>query len=230
MIISVIIVATVLSPSFALAADAAPQDRPSFDCRKAVSPAEKTICANVELSRLDFRLSKIWKTMLNDFDLDDGQKTLIRSDQKAWLAQRNQCSDDADCIGKLYRNRLSSLNGTDPAYRFSGQYGVKNFGGLTLYPIGPRYLVAIQTAHPEDARWVCQLNGEARPKGDVLEITVEGSVFQARQQDAETLVIPNDQSTQSAASKFCGFNGTFAESYHRVNLNLQSSNPRKGQQ
>jgi uncharacterized protein len=198
-----------------LSASAAPQEQPSFDCEKASSPSEKTICANAVLSRLDFQLGQTWRKMLEAFDLDDGQTTQIRSDQRAWLVRRNECRDDAKCIGKLYRDRLSALGGSDPAHRFSGQYEGKTLGGLTLYPIGPSYLVEIQTAHPEDARWVCQLNGEAKPNGDDLEITVGDSVFQARLRDAATLVVPNDESTQDAAQKYCGLNGTFAESYHR---------------
>jgi uncharacterized protein len=226
---SVFILAGAFLPSFVLAANAAPQDNPSFDCHKAVSPSEKAICANVELSRLDFQLSRIWKTMLKDFDLDDSQTTLIKSDQNAWLVRRNQCRDDANCIGNLYRDRISVLDGTDTAHQFSGQFALMNFGGLTLYPIGPRYLVVTQIAHPNDASWVCQLNGEVKPNGDDLQITVEDSFFQAHLRDAATLTVPNDQSTQAAARKFCGFNGTFAETYHRVQLNLQSNKPSGGQ-
>jgi uncharacterized protein len=225
----VFILAGALLPSCTFSANADPQGKPSFDCHKAVSPSEKTVCENVELSRLDFQLSRIWRTTLKDFDLDNRQTTVIKSDQNAWLVRRNLCGDDVNCLGKLYRDRLSVLDGTDPAHRFSGQFALMNFGGLTLYPIGARYLVVIQTAHPDDARWVCQLNGEAKPNGDDLEITVDDSVFQAHLRNAATLVVPNDQSTQAAAQKFCGLNGTFAETYHRVPLNLQSNKSSEGQ-
>ena len=212
------VLASTPSSLLSIPANAAPPEGPSFDCRKAVSVPEKTICADAVLSHLDLQLSQMWRKMLGDFDLDDGQMTQIRSDQRAWMVSRNECRDDANCIGKVYRDRLSVLNGSDPAYRFSGEFEVKSFGALTLYPIGSRYLVTIQTAHPIDASWVCQLNGEAKPSGDDLEITVGDSVFIAHLRDAATLVIPNDESTQNAAQKYCGLNGTFAESYHRQPL------------
>jgi uncharacterized protein len=202
-----------------LCANAAPREQPSFDCQKASSPSEKAICSSSALSRLDLRLGRMWRKMLEDFDLDSGQTVQVKSDQRAWLVRRNECKQDASCLGKLYQDRLSVLDGSDPAHRFSGQYEVKSFGALRLYPIGPGYLVVIQTAHPDDARWVCQLNGEAKPDGDDLEITVGDSVFHAHLRDAATLVIPNDESTRDAAGSYCGFNGIFAESYHRVYFN-----------
>lgn len=213
--VSLIGVSLILSVSV----HAVPPEGPSFNCSKALSLSEKAICASAALSHLDFRLGQMWKKMLEDFDLDDGQTAQIKSDQRAWLIRRNECKQSAKCIGELYQDRLSVLDGSDPAHRFSGRYNVKTLGGLTLYPIGPSYLVVIQTAHPDDARWVCQLNGHAKPNGDDLEITVGDSVFQAHLRDAVTLVVPNDARTQDAAQKYCGLNGTFAESYHRVRLN-----------
>jgi|ERR1039457_4139413 uncharacterized protein len=212
------VIVTILSLLLSLSANATPREQPSFDCEKASSLSEKAICASTALSHLDLRLGRMWRKMLEDFDLDNGQTVQIKSDQRTRLARRNECKEDANCLGKLYQDRLSVLGGSDPAYRFSGQYGVKSFGGLTLYPIGSRYLVAIQTANPIDARWVCQLNGEAKPNGDDLEITVGDSVFQIHLRGAATLVVPNDERTQDAAQKYCGLNGTFAESYHRQPL------------
>jgi hypothetical protein len=52
-----------------------------------------------------------------------------------------------------------------------------------------------------------------------LQVSVEQSVFHAHLQDAETLVVANDDSVQAAAMKFCGLNGTFAFSYLRVRPN-----------
>jgi hypothetical protein len=47
--------------------NAAPRERPSFDCRQAASPSEKTICANAALCRLDFQLGRTWETLLAAF-------------------------------------------------------------------------------------------------------------------------------------------------------------------
>jgi uncharacterized protein len=143
----------------------------------------------------------------------------MKADQRAWIARRGTCGDDANCIGKLYRDRLSALDGTDPAHRFSGAYEVKGTGSFAVYPIGNRYLVSIQTADPGEGKWTCELTGEAESSGDDLEIRVEGLAFQASLQDTKTLVVPNTNSVSAAATQFCGVNGTFAFSYLRVHIN-----------
>jgi uncharacterized protein len=210
--------ALLVSLLLCISVNAAPPEQPSFDCRKAASVSEKSICANAALSRLDFQLGRMWKTLLDDF-IDAVQRTQMKQDQKMWMALRDRCGDDANCIDKLYRDRLSTLNGVDPAHRFSGVYEVKDIGSFALYPIGTRYLVNIQTADPRDGRWECELAGEAEASGDDLQISVEGSVFPARLQDTKTLVVPNTDSVSAASRKFCGLNGTFAFSYLRVRLN-----------
>jgi uncharacterized protein len=202
-----------------ISVNAAPREQPSFDCGKAASVSEKTICANAELSRLDFQLGRTWERLLLAFDIDPVQQPQMRKDQRAWIARRQECGEDANCIGKLYRDRLSTLNGGEPAHRFSGVYEVKDIGFFALYPIGHRYLVHIQSADPRDGRWECDLNGEAESSGDDLQVSVGESVFHAHLQDAETLVVANDDSVQAAAMKFCGLKGTFAFSYLRVRPN-----------
>src|SRR5260370_12008934 len=87
---------------------AAPRQQPSFDCRKATSASEKTICANAALSRLDFQLGRAWERLLLAFDIDPVQQPQMRQDQRTWIARRQECGEDANCIGKLYRDRLST--------------------------------------------------------------------------------------------------------------------------
>lgn len=50
----------------------------SFDCNKAVTPLEKMICTNKELSRLDDTLGEIYK-----LELDSETITNLQSSQKA---------------------------------------------------------------------------------------------------------------------------------------------------
>jgi uncharacterized protein len=214
--ISVLLVSALLSSSI----NAAPPQQPSFDCRKAAAASEKAICANVTLSRLDFQLGRMWQSLLRAFDTDSVQETQMKQDQRAWIVRRTTCGDDANCIGKLYRDRLSALDGTDPAHRFSGEYDVKDVGLFALYPIGDRYLVHVQTADPREGAWECDLSGEAASSGYDLEVSIEGSTFQAHLQDAETLVVRDSDSVHAAASKFCGVNGTFAFTYLRVRLDV----------
>ena len=139
-----------------ISSNAAPREQPSFDCRKDLSLSEKTICANVALSRLDFQLSRTWKPLLAAFS-DSVQRTRMKRDQTTWIGRRERCGGDANCIDQLYRDRLSTLNGADPAHPFSGVYEVKDTGSFAIYPIGNRYVVSIQTAEPRQGRWTCEL-------------------------------------------------------------------------
>lgn len=79
-----------------------------FDCGKAASPTEKTICANPALSKLDGDLSAAWKRTL----AKGGDTAAPKAAQLKWLKQRDQCGSDASCLGDRYRERLASLNGT----------------------------------------------------------------------------------------------------------------------
>ncbi|NTZ81700.1 DUF1311 domain-containing protein [Burkholderia metallica] len=79
-----------------------------FDCAKAASPTEKTICADTALSKLDGDLSAAWKRAL----AKGGDTAALKAAQLKWLKQRDQCGSDASCLGDRYRERLASLNGT----------------------------------------------------------------------------------------------------------------------
>jgi uncharacterized protein len=197
--------------------NADPGEQPSFDCRKAASVSERTICANTTLAKLDFQLGRTWGTVLAAF-IDSAQRTQMKQDQRTWIVLREKCGGDADCIEKLYRDRLSTLVGADQAHRFSGVYEVKDIGLFALYPIGNRYLVHVQTADPREGKWECDLTGEAESSGDDLEIKVAGLVFPAHLRDSETLVVSDAASVSAVSRQFCGLNGTFAFSYLRVRV------------
>jgi uncharacterized protein len=74
----------------------------SFDCTKAKSNVEKMICQDEELSKQDEKLSTVYA----DFYFVSKE---IKSDQKEWITQRNQCQDIA-CIKEAYSIRIEELN------------------------------------------------------------------------------------------------------------------------
>ncbi|CAB3758061.1 hypothetical protein LMG29660_03323 [Burkholderia puraquae] len=78
-----------------------------FDCAKAASPTEKTICGDAALSKLDGGLAAAWKQAL----AKGGDTAALKAAQLKWLKQRDQCGADAQCLGDRYRERLASLNG-----------------------------------------------------------------------------------------------------------------------
>jgi uncharacterized protein len=189
---------------------------PSFDCRKANGDVEKAICTNAALAHFDSRMSKVWKTLLAAFD-DDKMKALIRQSQTAWLAVRDNCKKNTECIGDVYRKRLSELGFEGNPRHFSGQYEAKNIGKVTIYPTADEtYLLAIHTADPDQGAWTCEFYGTARGKGSTLLVTVDESSFTVRQVRSDTLTIEANDQVLAIAQKYCGLNGGFSFVYHRI--------------
>jgi uncharacterized protein len=78
----------------------------SFNCAKASTYAEKTICFDATLGRLDDALTDNYNAMLAT-DLGDGGVSL-KKEQRAWIAQRNKCTTDK-CLVDLYRKRVDDV-------------------------------------------------------------------------------------------------------------------------
>ncbi|WP_229223896.1 lysozyme inhibitor LprI family protein [Duganella sp. sic0402] len=77
----------------------------SFDCAKAYTPIEKTICADGRLSELDSQLMQVYKKSLTESASADA----IKAEQRLWLKEvRNSCQDVA-CLKSAYSNRISAL-------------------------------------------------------------------------------------------------------------------------
>jgi uncharacterized protein len=84
----------------------------SFDCAKAETTSERTICADDRLSNLDEQLAKAYRSALaavNGSDSARGKQ--LRVEQRIWLKRRNQCQDSA-CLLEVYDERLRVLTAT----------------------------------------------------------------------------------------------------------------------
>jgi uncharacterized protein len=81
----------------------------SFDCRKAATDAEKTVCGSALLGKLDDALSTNYRNMLTG-DLGDGGKDLKR-EQKEWMHKRNACKSEK-CLVDAYRSRVDEICNT----------------------------------------------------------------------------------------------------------------------
>lgn len=79
----------------------------SFDCAKARSYVEKTICKDEELSRLDDALAERYNAALSNST--DPERKKLRVEQLRWLKRRDSCSIRR-CIQDYYEIRLSELN------------------------------------------------------------------------------------------------------------------------
>ncbi|UOG90940.1 MAG: SH3 domain-containing protein [Candidatus Thiothrix sulfatifontis] len=78
----------------------------SFDCTKAKTWAEKTVCSTKQLSSLDELLAASFQKALASTD----DKAALKTEQVAWLtAERDVCTDVA-CLKAAYTSRLAALN------------------------------------------------------------------------------------------------------------------------
>jgi uncharacterized protein len=77
----------------------------SFDCGKAATPAEKAICADKELSKLDSELNDVYSTTLGL--TKDSSK--LRVEQRDWLKRRDDCVRQTlkcEPLPDIYRARI----------------------------------------------------------------------------------------------------------------------------
>ena len=82
---------------------------PSFDCAKARTVVEKSICRNNQLSLVDSEMGEIYSQLRQA--LPRWEFELLRREQRHWLRQRNSnCSDgDISCLQSIYDLRITEL-------------------------------------------------------------------------------------------------------------------------
>ena len=92
----------------------------SFDCNKASTWVEKTICQSAELSKLDEGMAKKYKNnLVNESDEDSKTyKARVIDEQKARLKfQRNTCKEEA-CLLREYKERIEDKTDYGVAWNF----------------------------------------------------------------------------------------------------------------
>lgn len=78
----------------------------SFDCSKAGTAAEKMICANSELSRMDEQLSRIFQQALEQ---SPGEGKELKQAEQQWISkERDKCRNVA-CLSAAYKKRTTEL-------------------------------------------------------------------------------------------------------------------------
>jgi uncharacterized protein len=80
-------------------------DAASFDCSKATSEAEKLICGDEELSKLDESLKRVYLQVL---EMTDSKEITIES-QRHWLQYQRDACKNLECIRSEYVARIGEL-------------------------------------------------------------------------------------------------------------------------
>lgn len=76
----------------------------SFDCSKAMTPAEKAICANPDLGRLDQSVADAYRRLLSQ--VEEPFKRYVQAAQRSWLKSRT----DPGNLAATLEVRLKELN------------------------------------------------------------------------------------------------------------------------
>ena len=110
----------------------------SFDCTKAKTETERTICSNENLSSLDETLNEKYEQELTR---ENAAKS-IRAAQKAWLEVRNRCRDST-CLEEKYEQRIADLT-CDPESRMAGSAIGANLCSAFQIRLAEKHLAPLQ--------------------------------------------------------------------------------------
>jgi len=150
----------------------------SFNCSKASTSVEKTICASKALSSLDEQLAKAYESVILSSDHPD----VVKRHQKDWLRNiRDKCRDET-CLKSAYEHRLAQLAATKPAEWKT--FRVTDLGIEFSYPSHQEVKVGCRSS-----KNCIALIGKPMPNseylmafevfdGDLEKIAVEQSVFE----------------------------------------------------
>ena len=109
----------------------------SFDCTKASTFVEKTICADSKLSLIDEELNTLYNQIKTNSLYADQRK----QSQLAWLKERNKCNTKVSneywktkCIREAYEGRIQDLKKMKDPKQFTfeliDKISFRNYGGL----------------------------------------------------------------------------------------------------
>lgn len=85
----------------------------SFNCAKASSTAEKTICASVPLAAYDQSVAQTYALALEYFKTKNYAAAKVagfKESQRLWRTQRNACDADKMCLEKFMGDRIVKIN------------------------------------------------------------------------------------------------------------------------
>jgi len=83
--------------------------RPSYNCRYAHTTSEKLVCSSPALAARDRTMSAIYYRAIAG--ADPVTKRQIRTGRDAFLARRERCGGNAECINAVYGERIAEIRG-----------------------------------------------------------------------------------------------------------------------
>ncbi|MEN8625250.1 lysozyme inhibitor LprI family protein [Psychrobacter proteolyticus] len=96
----------------------------SFDCNKAATWVEKTVCESPDLSKLDDSMAKKYRSNFSaapDYEDSKAFKDRFIANQRTWLRfQRNTCKSE-ECLIREYKEYIEEQSSYGVAWNFSNE-------------------------------------------------------------------------------------------------------------
>ena len=195
-------------------------ERPSFDCAKAATAAERAICTSDRLARLDRALAAAYRQL--GAELSVAGETFVK-EQSAFLARRDACGSDVSCLARHMEERLAALRlkrqskpGSHEALvgRYKNRYGWM----IVRRTLDGEYELTGQTADP-GGRWACDVSGKIKSIAAGIATVEAGEENDSRplslKVGRDILTIAED-ADRRLAGYTCGVNGSVEGDYRRV--------------
>ena len=216
-------IAGVLVALLASNGSAIAQTKPSFDCTKAASAAEKAICADPALAQADADVAKTYAAVLKTLDPHAGKA--LRDDQSDFIAYRDQIAGFNENtpkdrqnfdLGEFLRDRVAFLAGIRKP-KDTGFIGTWSSvrGTVEIKAAGAGKLdVSEDVANPVSGSGSCEIGGTVKTHKELRLVDTDdndrptGFVFIFRR-DGDALVVEQSGTGKDGISEppSCGANG-----------------------
>jgi uncharacterized protein len=146
----------------------------SFDCHKAKSEDEVTVCRDARLSKQDDAMAEAYAQALKK-----GDKQTIEAEQKAWLKDRQACGTYKPCLEQAYALRIAQLQGVGVRWDVSDWHKAQGLWKMT--PSWPQDVQTIRIQQVANQGFHFHLEGIHRDYTGEIEgfarITPRGAIF-----------------------------------------------------
>jgi uncharacterized protein len=92
----------------------------SFDCARAHTTDERTVCASRTLSEMDVEMAVRFETLAGLVPM--GTRGDMGDEQKSFLNRRRQCGANNACLTALYRARITRLKSQYQSLKSRGPF------------------------------------------------------------------------------------------------------------
>ncbi|WP_407150436.1 lysozyme inhibitor LprI family protein [Bradyrhizobium sp. ORS 86] len=80
----------------------------ALDCAKASTAAETTICKSYALGQDEARVATLFGVLTSLVAM--GQRSDLVDTQRRWIASRERCGSNAECLSRVYATRINELS------------------------------------------------------------------------------------------------------------------------